>query len=117
MAKQGKIWGTTEEIFNNGMVSVNVLNIKKGAFCSEHQHAQKSNLFHVLSGTIEIDQWNGVAEGDIADVTTLRAGESSVIHPGAWHRFRAVVDSVVIEIYEIKFRSEDIIRRTRGGRT
>lgn len=115
MAKQGKVWGMTEEILNNGSISVNVLQIKRDGFCSEHQHSQKINMFHVISGRLEISQWNGCSEGEMADVTVLESGQSTIVPMGVWHMFRAIEDTLCIECYAVKFSGEDIIRRTRGG--
>lgn len=108
--KQGKIWGQTEELFNNGVVSVNHLKIKKDGYCSEHRHARKSNLFFVITGNLMVEIWrNGVK-----DETVVWAGESTTVPPGVWHRFRALTDVECLEIYEVKL-SEDIERRTEGG--
>lgn len=115
--KQGKVWGVTEEIFNNGTISVNILLIQKGGFCSEHQHAQKENLFFVISGALEISQWAGCSEGERPDVTRLGPGQSTTIPVGAWHKFKALEDTYCIEIYAVRFNGEDIRRRTQGGRT
>ncbi len=108
--KQGKIWGTTEEIFSTGNVSVHVLHIEAGGFSSEHLHQAKSNHFYVVAGRIEVWQSN-----DMTDLTELGPGESTMILPGTWHKFRAVDPSIVIETYETRL-SEDIQRRSQGGR-
>jgi len=110
MSKQGKIWGETEEIFNNGIVSVNHLKIKKGGHCSEHRHSKKSNIFFVISGNLVIEIWRGVS-----DETVVWPGESTTIEPGVYHKFRALTDVECLEIYEVRFDGEDIERRTVGG--
>ena len=110
--KQGKIWGKTEEIFSNGIVSVNHLKIKKGGFCSEHYHRFKSNLFFVLSGNLRLTIWT--PEGKDDD-TVIWPGESSEIPPSVYHKFIALTDVECLEIYETKLRGEDIERRTEGG--
>lgn len=109
--KQGKVWGETEEIFNNGIVSVNHLKIKKGGHCSEHRHAAKSNLFFVVSGNLAIEIWRG----DAKDETVLWQGEMTTIEPGVYHRFRALTDVECFEIYAVRFEGDDIERRTAGG--
>ena len=115
MSKQGKIWGETEEIYNNGILSVNVLHVKKGGFCSEHQHARKSNLFHIVSGRLQIVQWQGCTEGEAPDATVAVSGESTAIPAGVWHQFEALEDTLCLEIYEVRFSGDDITRRTHGG--
>lgn len=110
--KQGKVWGETEEIFNNGIVSIHHLKIKKGGFCSEHFHKYKSNIFFVVSGNLRIDIWT--KEG-IEDSTVVWQGEKTEIPPGVLHRFKGLTDVECFEIYEVKLRGEDIERQTVGG--
>ena len=111
--KQGKIWGETEEIFNNGIISVHHLKIKKGRFCSEHRHRFKSNIFFVLSGNLKLTIWT--SEDKEPDDTVVWQGESSEIPPGVYHKFTGLTDVECIEICETKLRGEDIERRTEGG--
>lgn len=115
MAKQGKVWGETEEIYNNGLVSVNLLKIKRGGYCSEHQHGQKTNLFHIITGRLSISQWQGCSEGERPDVTVLCDGQSTLVPIGVWHKFRALEDTLCMEIYAVEFHGDDISRRSQGG--
>lgn len=115
MIRRGKSWGETQEIFNNGVVSINALTILRGGYCSEHKHIRKSNIFHVLSGRLEVYQWPEAFYGASPDVTVLGAGDSAVVEPDVWHKFRAIEETTCIEIYTLGFRGEDITRRTRGG--
>jgi len=112
MGKQGKVWGETEEIFNNGIVSVHYLKIKKGGYCSEHKHRMKSNLFFVISGNLKVSIWTG---SGMKDDTVVWQGESTEIPPGVYHQFKALTDVECFEIYEVKFRDADIERKTTGG--
>lgn len=111
MSKQGKIWGETSEIFNNGIVSVNHLKIRKGGFCSEHRHLRKSNLFFIISGNLRLDIWRNGAK----DSTVIWAGETSRIEEGVYHLFEALTDVECLEIYESTLSPDDIERRTTGG--
>ena len=112
MSKQGKVWGETEEIFNNGIVSVNHLKIKKGGYCSEHFHKRKRNTFFIISGNLSIKIWRG----DDFDETVIWAGESTVIEPQVYHQFKALTDVECIEMYEVDLKGPDIERRTVGGK-
>ena len=109
--KQGKIWGTTQELFNNGIVSINHLKIKQGGYCSEHCHLRKSNLFFVISGKLSIMIWQGKKK----DETIIRPGESTAVGQGMFHKFRAMTEVECLEIYETRLKGEDIVRRTKGG--
>ena len=124
--KQGKDWGEKIEIFNNGVISIDLLTIKKGGYCSEHHHLGKSNIFHVIEGDLEITifrerDWPGVI--DSPDRIILRDGESTEIRPMAYdpekpelvHKFKAITDVKCIEICEARLYEKDIKRRMRGG--
>jgi len=111
MAKSGKVWGETQELFNNGTVSVNYLKIKAGGYCSEHRHIKKSNQFFVISGRLAIQIWHG----DNKDETIIKPGDMTTIPPGVFHRFWAITNVECLEIYEVRFDGEDIERRTHGG--
>ena len=113
MSKQGKVWGETEEIFNNGIISIHFLKINKGGYCSEHSHDFKSNIFFVIQGNLKISIWN---QEKVSDDTVLWAGESCEIPPKVFHKFEAMTDVDCLEIYETKLRGEDINRRTQGGK-
>lgn len=110
--KQGKIWGETEEVFNNGIVSVHHLKIKKGGYCSIHKHIFKSNTFHVIYGNLSLKIWRN---DENPDETVVWAGEQSEIEPGVYHQFRGLTDVDCIEICEAKLRGEDIERKSQGG--
>ena len=110
--KQGKVWGTTEEIFNNGIVSVHRLKIEKDGYCSKHRHQFKSNIFHVISGNLKIEIWRDSIEHDDTVVVT---GETCEIEPLVFHRFKALTDVECLEIYETRLRGEDVERETSGG--
>lgn len=112
MAKQGKVWGWTEEIYNNGVISINYLDIKEGGYCSEHKHYKKSNIFYVLEGQLAIEIWREKTK----DETILKEGQSTRIEPGVFHRFWALTPVKCIEIYEVELKKDDIERRTIGGK-
>ncbi len=111
-AFSGKIWGNTLEIFNKNNVEVHRIFIEKGGYCSEHEHRHKFNAFHCESGEVHIYAWQ--PNNDLVDVTVLKAGDSTIIHPGIFHQFKAREDSVVYEIYWVEL-AKDISRRTEGG--
>lgn len=115
--KQGKVWGNTTLIFLSNNVEVHFLEIRKEGFCSEHKHIQKTNLFYIISGQLEITQWleSEVIAGGITDTTVLQTGEFTTIPAGVFHMFRAITDVRCLEIYEVKFVGADIERRSQGG--
>jgi quercetin dioxygenase-like cupin family protein len=109
---QGKIWGSTSEVFNGNNVSVNRIEIKEGSCCSIHKHNHKSNIFFLESGSIKIQEWKN--DYDLVDETTLGKGEANSVPPGNYHRFIGLEDSVVYEIYHVQLNSNDITRKDVG---
>jgi len=53
---------------------------------------------------------------DLIDVTTLRAGDFTTVRPGEFHWFNCVEDCSALELYYPEALSEDIVRRSVGGR-
>ena len=124
--KEGKDWGEKVKIFDNGIISVDLLRIKKGGYCSEHHHLGRTNIFHVLEGELEITvfrekDWPGVI--DFQDKIILKSGEKTEIKPKAHkpqspeliHKFKGLSDVVCLEICEARLYEDDIIRRYPGG--
>jgi mannose-6-phosphate isomerase-like protein (cupin superfamily) len=110
-AKIGKVWGWTKPIFQSETTEVQHLRIKAGTKCSDHEHSHKHNLFYVLTGRLKV-----IVEKDgLQDETILDAGESTAIRPGDKHRFEAVTDCEIIELYWVTLDPDDIRRYTHGG--
>jgi len=110
--RQGKDWGSTTVFFRNSFVSAHHLEINEGGFCSEHFHRYKFNQFYVISGKLEITIWR---ENNVKDITVIGPGQSTVIPPGVWHKFKGLETTHCIEIYQVELREPDIERRTQGG--
>jgi len=115
MDQQGKIWGTTSQLFASPFFSLHLLRIEQGGFSSEHRHERKLNHFHVLTGRLQIVEWR--ANDERPDVTEIGPGESMTVQVGGWHKFVALEPTVCLEVYEAAPVEEDIIRRTVGGLT
>ncbi len=108
-----KVWGVTSEIFRNQGATAHYLQIIKGGYCSEHRHAQKTNMFFIIKGILELDFW--WKDGTVRTIT-MKAGEPPREIPlGFFHKFRAVTDVECIEIYDYQYDGVDIERRTSGG--
>jgi len=111
MRIEGKIWGTTAEIFKENGCSVHLLDIKAGGFCSEHNHQAKRNYFFVLSGTLEVT----IYRNGLIDTVTLTSGNSTAVEPGLFHKFTAKNRCRALEFYNAILSESDIKRRTHGG--
>jgi mannose-6-phosphate isomerase-like protein (cupin superfamily) len=113
VTKQGKAWGTTQELFLRQNFSLHLLEVRAGGYCSEHKHERKLNHFTVVSGMLEVRVW--MTDDAPPDVTVVGPGESTSVPVGAWHKFKALADTVCIEVYEAAPVEEDIVRRSVGG--
>lgn len=111
--KSGKIWGSTQPIYQDDHFEVNRIFAKKGGFCSLHKHECKANLFYVESGELEIEVHK--RDYKLVDVTVIGPGESTIVNPGEAHRFRAKKNTVAFEIYFVKLLPNDIKREDHGG--
>lgn len=113
MIKQGKVWGSTQELFFKNNVEIHRIETKKGGFCSKHKHRHKYNAFFVESGSIKVKVWKN--DYDLVDEITLSKGDMTTVKPGEFHLFESVEDSVVYEIYWVELLKDDIDRETVGG--
>jgi mannose-6-phosphate isomerase-like protein (cupin superfamily) len=110
----GKVWGNTSALIQTPLVELHRINIKAGYKCSEHKHEHKWNGFYVISGTLEIHVRKNNYE--LTDVTVLRAGDFTTVRPGEYHWFSSITDCVALELYYPETLSEDIVRKSVGGR-
>ena len=111
-AKEGKVWGTTQTLINSPVVEVHRIIINKDGYCSQHTHQSKINAFYVISGELEVQRWKDYG---LCDVTTLKAGELSVVPAGEAHRFDAIYRTEALEIYWSELNHDDIQRSSVGG--
>jgi len=113
MQPEEKVWGQTTELFRNGTTSTHYLEIKKGGYCSEHRHAQKSNIFYLIAGRLKLTLWGLDKPG--CTIVILDDVRQFEIPLGTWHKFSAITDVKCIEIYDYKYDGVDIERRSEGG--
>jgi len=80
--------------------------------CSWHRHREKYNVFALVDGKVGIvtEEISGRKE------TILRGGQSFIVKPGQWHKFRAYEDSIMVEEMYVEYDEGDIERQTVGGK-
>jgi quercetin dioxygenase-like cupin family protein len=110
--KQGKIWGSTEEVIDIPQFSLHRLDIQKNHTCSEHKHDYKFNGFYVETGKLLIKIWKN--DYDLVDKTILGPNEKTIVKPDEFHQFVALEDTIAYEYYWCELQSHDIVRRTCG---
>lgn len=115
MIIQGKVWGHTTPLFNMNNVELHIAEIKKGGYCSKHKHAHKYNRFVVLKGKLKVTIWKEYASETLQDVSILGISQECTVSPGDYHKFEALEDCTVLEIYWVCLSESDIIRNDHGG--
>lgn len=110
---EGKVWGTTEKIFNKNNISFHRIEVKKGGYCSKHKHKYKYNAFFIESGSLKIYVWKN--KYDLIDETIITNLQMTSVSPNEYHKFEALQDTVAYEIYWSECEDNDIDRETVGG--
>lgn len=113
MDVSGKVWGSTSKIFDKNNVEVHRIVGAMNHHCSKHKHDHKFNMFFVEKGEICISIWKN--DYNLVDETIIKEGQSCVVPPGEYHRFRTVKDCIAYEIYWVELDSKDIVRESVGG--
>jgi mannose-6-phosphate isomerase-like protein (cupin superfamily) len=110
----GKVWGKTKELLVNPFVELHDIWINPHTCCSLHSHQYKSNLFYIISGTLEIHVHKN--DYDLVDVTVLSAGDWTTVSPNEYHKFVNNSDDIVhaLEIYYPQPIQSDILRKDTG---
>lgn len=111
--KEGKVWGSTESLFNKNNVEFHRIEAKKGGYSSKHKHLHKHNAFYIEKGKLLIKVWK--QDYPLVDETIIKTGEMTVVKPDDYHQFEALEDTIAYEIYWTELHSGDIIREDHGG--
>lgn len=109
--KQGKVWGWTMRVFRSDTTQVDWAFVRAGFRCSLHHHPVGHNQFLVQSGRLRVT----VHKDGLEDVTELGPGEMTVARAGDRHRFEALEDTHVLEVYSVTLPPHDIVRVDQGG--
>jgi len=107
-----KEWGFLDRIFSCDSVHVDRLSIDLGGLSSGgnfHRHRHKFNKFYVESGQLVIwaESFNNKYKYILGDECKSR---EVTIYPNNLHRFEALTNCIVWEIYWTICNKEDIIR-------
>jgi dTDP-4-dehydrorhamnose 3,5-epimerase-like enzyme len=118
-----KCWGEVRHIFD-GPVSVSLLRVEAGTFCSTHYHRKRWNRFFVVSGRVCLRFFASIEPGSNYPETThiliLSAGEFFSVPPMQTHSFEVLESGRIVETYWTEDDSPaeygDIVRFNVGGR-
>lgn len=108
-----KVWGRTKCVFIGNNFEVHELEIKAGGYSSRHRH-RKWNRFHVMTGRLKVEQFD--TPDSQPDDRILNPGDFFLVAPETWHRFVALEDCHVLEVYwTTDIDPLDIERFDEGG--
>lgn len=108
-----KFWGTNRCIYGDINFEVHHAQIVAGGYSSKHHHVHKVNNFYIVDGTLCVILYG--ADGKEAHTVTLGAGTMFSVPPGVEHKFEAITDVDLIEIYWANLDPDDIVRADIGG--
>jgi mannose-6-phosphate isomerase-like protein (cupin superfamily) len=120
MDVEEKPWGTIRRLYRDCDVEVVKAEIVHGGYSSLHRHLKKDNIFVVLSGTLQVNRHQTSDEKTIVKQHYLHADDGPLLIPaGEWHRFIALDDTVVVEVYRRRSGllpdPDDIERADKNG--
>ncbi len=113
-AVQKKLWGETRPVYSGDSHSLYHATPKAGGYSSRHYHATKHNLFYIVSGTLLV-HFYADRDGPVTRTVSLTRGDFAMSEAGEWHRFEAVTDCELIELYTSYCIDDDIVRADEGG--
>jgi hypothetical protein len=105
-----KHWGNEFECYNNGIVSVWILQINGGEATSLHAHPHKLTGLVVLGGEVRLDF---LEEGDSRHA---RALDKTKLGHGFFHSTTAITDAIVLEIEQPPLKYDLVRLSDRYGR-
>ena len=87
-----KRWGEEKVIVNNDLYCGKLLTIVPQYQCSVHYHKNKTETFHIIEGSLELEYSRSLEVDDLLnnnfETITLEAGDTYDIEPLTTHRFR-----------------------------
>ncbi len=116
---QHKSWGYKYIVYDSSSYQVHLCTIKRGGYSSWHYHNHRFNRFLVLEGILkivikpkfDIDLLHGSMYiiGDKQDTRKFN------VKPGVVHKFEALTNVQLLEVYYTVCSDKDIIRQDIGG--
>lgn len=82
-----KPWGTTSVVAREHDHHIDRIVVAPGGYCSVHKHAQKVNVFHVLTGRLYVRTFS--VHGGTFSSAHMLPGDAFVVPAGLWHQFHA----------------------------
>lgn len=107
---KSKGWGLETLVHNNEKYCIKILDVSEGKECSLHYHKRKEESFLVLNGSLEIT----FEQGGQRQIVVLSQGESIDIPEFLPHKFKALVNSRILEASNQDLEEDDLVRVEDG---
>lgn len=96
--REMKVWGVAQHVFSSPSCAVSILHAEKGGYSSRHKHLHRVNRFIVISGSIDVVQYNEDGSQETSRIT-LNGGGVTDVPAGIVHRFEVNISGTVVEVY------------------
>lgn len=110
-----KEWGFDQLVTKTYGFSVHRCIIKQGGKSSKgefHKHIKRANLFQLESGILHLFiETKNKPEGTL--IVLDESQRQYLVFPGVWHRFEAITDVILYEVYYTSCDIKDTIRRVK----
>ena len=114
-----KNWGYKYIVHDSPSCQIHLCGIKKGGYSSWHYHNHRFNRFIVLEGKLQIII-KPKCDVDLLRKSVYLIGDKQDtrkfdIKPGVVHKFQALTNVQLLEVYYTVCSDKDIIRQDKGG--
>lgn len=116
-----KSWGFKYSVYNSSSFQVDICCIRKGGYSSIHHHDYRWNKFLILNGVLEIYIYprqqllDNISEPIRYVIGDKQKTRKFIIKPKVIHKFHALTDVKLLEVYNSVCSEKDIIRQDQGG--
>ena len=110
-----KSWGFKYIVHDSPSCQVHLCCIKKGGYSSWHHHDYRFNRFIVLEGKLRIKTIYKITKGRNYTIGDDEESRKFDVKPGIRHKFIALTDVQLLEVYYTVCSDKDIIRQDKGG--
>jgi mannose-6-phosphate isomerase-like protein (cupin superfamily) len=111
-----KPWGTSLKLYDTDGYALFHMKLKKGGYSSTHMHSKSYNKFILVKGAVKLNVLPIIDSNHVVEYD-LTLWKPIVVNPTVYHKFIAVSDSILYEIYisDETYDENDITRLDTNG--
>lgn len=95
--------GTLTQLVHTGYTQINVVASKAGILRGSHYHKQSTEVFYVISGTVEVT----LSREDKEEKATFQSGDFFQIEPNTVHSLYYQEETILVVLYDIPVELEN----------